>query len=69
MTAENLEDQLRIFVESLISTLRGESVILDSDLARIYGVKTGALNRAVKRNLERFPKDFVFRLTARNPLL
>ncbi|MBI4842536.1 MAG: ORF6N domain-containing protein [candidate division NC10 bacterium] len=57
------QDQLRVPVESLIITLRGQRVILDSDLARIYGVKTGALNRAVKRNLGRFPEDFVFQLT------
>ena len=39
-------------------------VILDSDLARIYGVETKALNRAVRRNLEKFPPDFMFQLTA-----
>ena len=38
-------------------------MILDSDLAALYGVETGALNRAVKRNISRFPEDFVFRLT------
>jgi len=57
------QDRLRVPAESLIITLRGERVILDSDLARIYGVKTGALNRAVKRNLGRLPEDFVFQLT------
>jgi hypothetical protein len=51
-------------VEPLIHALRGERVMLDSDLARIYGVTTGALNRAVKRNRERFPDDFMFQLTA-----
>ncbi|MBI4536861.1 MAG: ORF6N domain-containing protein [candidate division NC10 bacterium] len=56
--------ELRIHVESLVVTLRGERVILDADLARIYGVTTGALNRAVKRNLERFPEDFVFQVKA-----
>lgn len=64
MPAETPQDRLRVPVESLILALRGERVILDSDLARIYGVETGALNRAVKRNLERFPKDFLFQLTA-----
>jgi hypothetical protein len=44
--------------------LRREKVILDSDLAQLYGVETGALNRAVKRNIERFPADFMFQLTA-----
>jgi hypothetical protein len=47
-----------------IITLRGEKVILDVNLARIYGVKTGQLNRAVKRNPNRFPEDFLFKLTA-----
>ncbi len=64
MPEKAARDQLRVPVESLIITLRGQRVILDSDLARIYGVKTGALNRAVKRNLGRFPEDFVFQLTA-----
>jgi hypothetical protein len=43
--------------------LRGEKVLLDSELARLYGVETKALNRAVQRNLDRFPGDFVFQLT------
>src|SRR5207237_4432012 len=47
----------------LIYEIRGERVMLDSDLASIYGVETKALNRAVKRNRHRFPKDFVFQLT------
>ena len=46
-----------------ILTLRGQNVILDADLARIYGVTTKALNQAVKRNAGRFPPDFVFRLS------
>jgi phage regulator Rha-like protein len=50
-------------VETLIRAIRGERVILDSDLAQIYGVETKALNRAVRRNWERFPSDFIFRLT------
>lgn len=50
-------------VEALIRTIRGEKVILDSDLAQLYGVITSRLNEQVKRNLERFPRDFVFRLT------
>lgn len=50
-------------VEALIRTIRGEKVILDSDLAQLYGVTTSRLNEQVKRNLERFPSDFVFRLT------
>jgi ORF6N domain-containing protein len=47
----------------LIYEVRGERVMLDSDLASIYGVDTKALNRAVKRNRDRFPKDFVFQLS------
>lgn len=49
-------------VESLILTIRGQKVIMDSDLAGIYGVPTKALNQAVKRNRERFPADFMFQL-------
>ena len=50
-------------IESVIQTVRGEKIILDADLARIYGVTTKRLNEQVKRNLDRFPSDFVFRLT------
>jgi hypothetical protein len=46
-----------------IYTIRGKSVMLDRDLAALYEVPTGALNRAVKRNTERFPEDFMFQLT------
>ena len=46
-----------------IVTIRGQKVILDADLARIYGVATKALNQAVKRNAEKFPDDFMFRLS------
>jgi hypothetical protein len=49
--------------DSLIYTIRGDKVMLDEDLARIYGVTTKVLNQAVKRNLDRFPKDFMFQLT------
>ena len=47
----------------LVFLIRGEKVLLDADLAMLYGVETGALNRAVKRNLERFPADFMLQLT------
>jgi hypothetical protein len=47
-----------------ILVLRGHRVILDSDLAAIYGVSTGRFNEAVKRNIERFPEDFMLRLSA-----
>lgn len=49
-------------VEGLIHLVRGQRVIFDRDLAALYAVGTGALNRAVKRNLERFPADFMFQL-------
>src|SRR5437870_4368572 len=51
-------------VERAIILMRGEKVILDSDLARLYGVTTARLNQQVNRNLDRFPGDFMFRLTA-----
>ena len=51
-------------IERLIFLARGEKVLLDADLAVLYGVSTGALNRAVKRNANRFPDDFMFELTA-----
>jgi len=50
-------------IETLILTLRGQKIILDADLAQIYGVETRALNQAVKRNQDRFPDDFLFELT------
>jgi hypothetical protein len=50
-------------VESRILLIRGQKVLLDSDLAELYGVTTGRLNEAVKRNKMRFPADFMFRLT------
>ena len=51
-----VEDQ----IESKILIMRGQKVMLDNDLAKIYNVETKALNQAVKRNLERFPNDFMF---------
>ncbi len=50
-------------VESKILTIRSQKVILDADLARLYGVETKNLNKAVSRNKVRFPEDFAFRLT------
>lgn len=49
-------------IESKIYLIRGEKVMLDRDLAELYGVPTGTLNQAVKRNRSRFPRDFMFRL-------
>lgn len=51
-------------VEAMISVVRGEKVILDAEIAALYGVETRAVVQAVKRNFDRFPDDFVFRLTA-----
>ena len=50
-------------ISSLIRTIRGQKVILDSDLARVFGVPTFRFNEAVKRNRQRFPDDFLFQLT------
>lgn len=50
-------------IEKRILLIRGEKVLLDSDLADLYGVETKALTRAVLRNIERFPDDFTFQLT------
>ena len=52
-----------IEVKNLIYTIRGQKVMLDSDLATLYGVETKRLNEAVKRNIERFPSDFMFQLS------
>lgn len=52
-----------IRIESLIHIIREQQVMLDSDLARLYGVETKVLNQAVKRNIQRFPEDFMFQLT------
>src|SRR3989304_5244369 len=50
-------------IERAILLLRGHKVMLDSDLASLYGVETKVLNQAVSRNIERFPPDFMFQLT------
>ena len=57
-----------IVVQNLIYEIRGQKVMLDFDLARLYQVETKVLNQAVKRNAERFPSDFMFRLTAEEVL-
>ena len=51
-------------IETRIHLIHGVKVILDGDLAELYGVPTKQLNRAVQRNVERFPADFMFQLTA-----
>jgi hypothetical protein len=53
-----------VAIEQLIHVIRGKKVILDSDLARIYGVTTRRLNEQVRRNLTKFPEDFLIRVTA-----
>lgn len=55
-------DDLLALVKSKIYTIRGQKVMLDFDLAHMYEVKTGSLNQSVKRNIERFPDDFMFQL-------
>lgn len=50
-------------IQNLIYVIRGQRVMLDRDLARLYEVETRALNQAVKRNIERFPENFMFQLT------
>ena len=49
----------------LIREVRGQKVMLDFDLARVYGAETKSLNRAVKRNPDRFPQDFMFQISSR----
>ena len=56
-------DYKNINIESLIHTIRGQRVMFDSDLAMLYGVTTSRLNEQVKRNINRFPDDFMFQLT------
>ena len=62
---ENQETNLIVFeqIENKIYNIRGERVMLDSDLAEIYSVETRVLKQAVRRNLHRFPTDFMFELT------
>ena len=50
-------------IENKIYSFRGKNVMLDSDLAKLYGVETKRLNEQVKRNIKRFPKSFMFELT------
>ena len=62
-----MSDELAVPVEVIerrIYVIRGHKVMMDSDLADLYQVETKALNRAVRRNPERFPEDFMFQLTS-----
>lgn len=57
------KENIIIDIEQRIFVIRGQRVMLDRDLAQLYGVTVKALNQAVKRNIERFPNDFMFRLS------
>lgn len=57
-----MNDEL-IFIENKIYEVRGTKVMLDFDLAELYGIETRTLKQAVRRNIERFPEDFMFMLT------
>jgi hypothetical protein len=50
-------------IQQVIYLIRGQKVMLDKDLAKLYGVETRVLNQSVRRNVERFPSDFMFTLT------
>jgi ORF6N domain len=65
MAMKGLAKKSRVMmpIETFVHVVRGQKVMLDRDLARLYGVETKALNRAVKRNSDRFPEDFMFQLT------
>lgn len=66
VTAEEKQEPMEVKVESLIQIVRGKQVMLDRDLAELYGVETKYLNKQVKRNQERFPDDFMFQLAKTN---
>ncbi len=53
-------------IQSIIYTIRGLKVMLDDELASLYGVGTRVLNQAVKRNIDRFPKEFMFQITMKS---
>ena len=56
-------------IEALIVSIRGQRVILDSELAKIYGIPTFRFNEAVKRNRGRFPEDFMFQLSRQEVMI
>jgi len=58
-----MNENIIIPIQKMIYEIRGHKVILDKDLATLYEVETFNLNKAVKRNIERFPSDFMFQLT------
>src|SRR3972149_489890 len=63
MKRKRRKSALSVHIDSVIHVIHGERVILDMDLANIYGIATFRLNEAVKRNRERFPEDFLFQLS------
>ena len=63
ITTEQLGIDVSTKIEERIFTIRGKQVMIDKDLALLYGVETKRLNEQVKRNIERFPEDFMFQLT------
>jgi hypothetical protein len=68
MTPAPLAAPARLGIDGRILLIRGQKVMIDADLAELYGVPTKALNQAVKRNARRFPADFMFQLTAAEKL-
>ena len=66
MTEEKMDNGIMLpdeIISNKIYLIRGTKVMLDKDLAELYGVLTGNLNKAVKRNIKRFPEDFMFQLS------
>lgn len=63
MPAKKYDDALLLDIQRLIHLIRDQRVMLDSDLAKLYGVTTASLNQSVERNRDRFPNDFAFQLT------
>ena len=63
LTVPEPEGEIQFSIESMILNIRGQQVMLDRDLARLYGVETKALNQAVKRNVNRFPERYRFQLS------
>ncbi len=62
-----MKNEIKIFdenhIQNMIYSIRGLQVMLDEDLSKLYGVETRVLNQAVKRNIKRFPLEFMFQLT------
>jgi len=58
-----MEEQKMVSIQDMIYEIRGQKVMLDRDLAGLYGVEVKRLNEATKRNIERFPPDFMFKIT------